>query len=99
VEDPRVVGLVGMGVAIEVYDYSFLRGSGKPTLVVQGDEDHLGPGALVQGTLESLGEHITVARIPGAGHLFEESVPELQGAIREYFQSGPGALLLDPGHL
>jgi alpha/beta superfamily hydrolase len=94
VEDHRAVGLVGMGVPIEVYDYSFLGGSGKPTLVVQGDEDHFGSGAMVQGTLESLGEHITVVRIPGAGHLFEDHVPQLQAAVREFFSSGPGATLL-----
>ncbi len=95
VEDSRVVGLVGMGVPIEIYDYSFLGGSGKPTLLVQGDEDEFGSGAMVQGSLESLGEHMTVVRIPGAGHLFTDRLPELQTAVREYFRSGPGAILLE----
>lgn len=95
VEDRRVVGLVGMGVPIEVYDYSFLGGSGKPTLLVQGDEDEYGSGSMVQGTLESLGEHVTVVRIPGTGHLFDDRMAELQAVIREYFTSGPGATLLE----
>ena len=92
---PATLGLVGMGVPIEVYDYSFLGGSGKPTLLVQGDEDEYGSGAMVQGSLESLGEHVTVVRIPGTGHLFDDRMAELQTVIREYFRSGPGATLLD----
>jgi hypothetical protein len=50
---------------------------------------------MVQGSLESLGEHVTVVRIPGTGHLFDDRMAELQAVIREYFRSGPGATLLE----
>jgi alpha/beta superfamily hydrolase len=88
--DPRVVGLVAIGVPIEVYDYGYLFDAEKPILVVQGEEDEFGSGSEVRRLLGGLGSHVTVKTVPGSGHLFEGYLEELQAHVRDFFTSGPG---------
>jgi len=95
VGDPRVVALLAMGAPVHVYDYSFLASTRKPVLVVQGEEDHFGSGAEVSRLLGGLGDHVTVRLIPGAGHLFEGSLDDLQDTIQAYFTVGAGAEALE----
>jgi alpha/beta superfamily hydrolase len=90
-EDSRVKALVALGTPIHIYDYSFLAGTIKPILVVQGEEDEYGLAQEVVEVLGGLGGHITVQAIPGAGHLFEGHFEEIRTVIREFFTSGPGA--------
>jgi alpha/beta superfamily hydrolase len=94
VEDPRVRALVGLGVPIQVYDYSFLAGAGKPVLVVQGEDDEYGPAREVTEVFNGYGGQMVVHAIPGAGHLFDGHYGELRAVINEFFSSGPGAQVL-----
>lgn len=96
VEDPRVDALVGLGVAVDLYDFSFLMETEKPLLVIQGEDDEFGPGARVRKTLEAMGDHITVEVVPGADHYFHDRFDELRAVIRSYFGDGPGARVLLP---
>ncbi len=91
VSDTRVSAMVALGTPIHVYDYSYLQGTEKPVLIVQGEEDEYGSGDEVREALGGLGDHITVRSIPGSGHLFDGHFQELQRAIREFFSGGPGA--------
>jgi alpha/beta superfamily hydrolase len=95
VEDPRVVALLALGTAIHVYDYSYLAGIRKPVLVVQGEHDEHGTAAEVEEIFSGFGDHVTVQAVPGAGHLFEGHLEELQSSIREFFAHGAGAKALD----
>jgi alpha/beta superfamily hydrolase len=100
VVDARAVGLLGLGLPIERevhYDFGFLGGAGKPVLVVQGENDEFGPGPLVAEALAPLGPHITLVRVPGADHYFTDKLDELKAAVRGYYESGPGAVLLADG--
>ncbi len=97
VDDPRVVALVALGTPIHVYDYSYLARAGKPVLVVQGEHDEFGSAREVEEVLGRLGDHVTVLSVPGAGHLFEGHLKELQEYIRDYFTRGAGARALE-GH-
>jgi alpha/beta superfamily hydrolase len=97
VTDPRVVAMVALGVPIHVYDYSYLADTDKPALVIQGENDQFGSASEVREALARLGSHVTVREIRGAGHLFEGYMEELQGFVREYFISGPGAEALTAG--
>lgn len=97
VEDPRVDALIGLGVAVDLYDFSFLGETEKPLLVVQGEDDEFGPGARVREILEAMGDHITVEVVPGADHYFHDRFDELRGAVRSYFGDGPGARVLRRG--
>jgi len=95
VEEERVVGLLGLGLPVEMeeYDFGFLADAGKPVLVVQGEEDEFGDGATVAERLAGLGDHITLVRVPGADHYFSDRLDELRAAIRGYYASGPGSRL------
>jgi hypothetical protein len=90
VADPRVVAMVAVGTPIHRFDYTYLRETGKPVLVIQGEEDEFGSGGEVQEVLGGLGEHVTVRVVQGADHLLEGHLEELQGHIREYFTHGAG---------
>lgn len=98
-EDERVVGLLGLGLPVgrgEQYDYAFLATTGKPALVVQGENDEFGSGERVASVLSGLGSHVTLVRVPGADHYFTDRLDELRAAVHGYFESGPGARLLVP---
>ncbi|HUF75981.1 MAG TPA: alpha/beta family hydrolase [Longimicrobiales bacterium] len=98
-EDERVVGLVGLGLPIERderYDFGFLAAAGKPTLIVQGENDEFGSGERIDEVVSELGPHVSLVRIGGADHFFTERLDELRAAVRDYFESGPGARLLAP---
>ena len=95
VAEQRVKSLLALGLPVEMdYDFSFLAGTAKPTLVVQGENDEFGSGERVAEALSPLGEHITLVRIPGANHYFHERYDELRAAVRTYYATGPGAAVL-----
>ena len=94
IQDPRVDALVALGTPIHVYDYSYLAGTEKPVLVIQGEHDEFGSAAEVEDVLRPLGDHITVKGIPGSGHLFEGHFSEMQAAIAEFFLEGYGRKVL-----
>ena len=100
VDDPRVVALVALGTPIHVYDYSYLAGTEKPVLVVQGEHDEYGSSREVEEVLGALGSHVTVRSVPGAGHLFEGHLEELQepsqGVLHRWGRGkGPGERLTE----
>jgi hypothetical protein len=89
--DPRVSGLLGLGLPLSLGRFSFLEELAKPLLVVQGEEDGFASGTEVAGFLGSLDVPVTLVRIPGSDHYFHDHFEELQEAIEGYFRSGPGA--------
>jgi alpha/beta superfamily hydrolase len=93
-EDPRVGALVGLGLPVHMYDYSYLARTGKPVLLVQGEYDQFGSPEEVRERVGSLGSHITVQGIPGSGHLFDGHYTEVQGVIRDFFLAGSGGAFL-----
>lgn len=97
VQDPRAAALVGLGLPIALYDFSYLAKTRKPVLVVQGELDQFGPAPDVTRRLRPFGDHITVVTVPGADHFFNERFDALRAAIRAYFTSGAGAGALRKG--
>jgi len=94
VTDPRVVALFAIGIPIHSYDYTFLKKTDKPTLIVQGEEDEFGAGSEVKSIVRKLGTHLTLVRIPGADHYFNGHIDEMRLAITDFFHSGPGKCVL-----
>ena len=101
-EDDRVEALLGLGVPVTMWDFEFLKGIEKPLLVIQGENDEFGSGEEVAEYLEGLrgaggeGSSITLVRVPGGDHFFNDRFDELQEAIREYFGDGEGAGVFGP---
>lgn len=90
VEEDRVKGLLGLGMPVTMWDFGFLEGVEKPLLVIQGENDEFGSGERVQAYLDELGDMVTLVRIPGADHFFDDRHDQLQEAVREYFRDGDG---------
>lgn len=95
VEDGRVQALVGLGLPVDHYDFSFLADAAVPVLVVQGENDEFGPEERIREALEPLGGHVTLVTIPGSGHYFHDRFDEMKDAIRDFFTRGAGAPVLD----
>ena len=96
VDDERVVALFGLGLPVDkdAYDYSFLKQTEKPILVVQGENDEFGSGETVSKLLDALGTHITLVRIPGSDHFFTDRPDELRATVCRHYESGPGSRFL-----
>ncbi len=86
ISDSRVSALLGLGLPIEMYDYSYLADSNKPILIVQGENDDFSPAPEVIRALGSFGDHLTIKEIKSADHYFNGCFDELQEAIRSYFE-------------
>jgi len=95
--DERVKALVGLGVAADLFDFSFLDGLPKPLLVLQGEHDEFGAPEEVRKLLEPRVPELTLVEIPGADHYFHGRFDELKNEIRGYFLQGPGARVLQQG--
>jgi len=91
VSDDRVVALLGMGLPLDMYDFSYLSGADKPVLVVQGEDDEFGSGERAAEVVRALGDHVTLARIAGADHYFTDRFDDLRAGIVENFTRGEGA--------
>lgn len=81
--DPRVKGLVGLGVPYRAegrsYTYEFLEQCAKPKLFVSGTEDQFGPQAQVAPMLERAADPKQIVWIEGAEHFFQ-GTPNSPGA-------------------
>ena len=91
--DSRVKALFGFGVPVRLYDYSFLAGTVKPTLLVQGSQDEFGTAEELKKTTELFGTGITVATVEGADHYFNGAIGELKKAVASYFTKGAGGAI------
>jgi alpha/beta superfamily hydrolase len=81
--DPRVKGLVGLGVPYRAegrsYTYEFLEQCTKPKLFISGTQDQFGPRAQVAPMLERAADPKQIVWIEGAEHFFQ-GTPNSPGA-------------------
>lgn len=73
--DPRVPGLIGLGVPYRAegrsYTYEFLESCLQPKLFISGTEDQFGPRQFVEPMLDSSGDPKRIVWIDGAEHFFQ----------------------------
>jgi alpha/beta superfamily hydrolase len=82
--DPRVGRLVGLGLPVNVYDFGFLGGVGKSTLVVHGDEDRFGDLDRVRAVAATAGDRVRVATIDGGDHFFTGRLEAMMEAVTSF---------------
>jgi alpha/beta superfamily hydrolase len=82
--DARVRGLVGVGLPVSVFDFSFLRAIEKPTLLVHGDRDSWGAADRVRPLAASAGPHARLHLLAGADHFFEAHLDALMAAVTAF---------------
>lgn len=79
--DERISGLLGVGITVDVADFSFLYDYEKPKLILQGTDDQYGSLHSVQEWFHKLQEPKKLVLIDGAVHLFDGKLTELKNAI------------------
>jgi hypothetical protein len=84
IADPRVRALIGIGLPIDVFDFSFLRDARVPLLIVHGDSDGWGELSKVRALAGELSGPVDLAIIPGADHFFEAHLEAMMGKISDF---------------
>src|ERR1700726_344921 len=80
-EDERVKSVMGLGIPVEDSDLSYLRGCGKPKLLVQGAKDPFGSRAKVEMLFNELAEPKKLVFVEHADHFFTGHLSEMAAAI------------------
>ena len=81
--DDRVSALIGIAPAIEKYDFSEVRRSGKPKFFIQGGRDEIAPVAAMRRFYGGLAEPKELVVIEDADHLFDGKVLEVGDTIED----------------
>lgn len=81
----RVRALIGVGLAANNDDLSYLAACPKPKLFVQGTEDQFGSREKVEAAVEKAAASKKLLFIEGADHFFRGHLEELRQAIRKNF--------------
>ena len=82
--DMRVSTLVGMGVAVNMLNFDFLRDVRKPKLIIHGTRDEFGSVAQVSELYRSLAEPKLIHWVEGADHFFAGKLDEVQEVLRQF---------------
>ena len=83
IEDERVSKLLGVGLAVRMFDLGHLhqpRG-GKPFAIVQATEDEYGERAEIESFVAHIPEPRQLWLVPGATHLFPGKLDELEATL------------------
>jgi alpha/beta superfamily hydrolase len=83
---PRRPRLVGAGLPVDRYDFSFLADSSSELLVIQGDQDSFGPIDLLQAAAAKWPPQAKLEILAGADHFFEDHLGLLREAIAGFFK-------------
>lgn len=83
--DARVSKLLAVGLAVRMFELSFLEGprDGKPLAVIQGADDEYGARDEIEALVARLAEPKRLAIVEGATHLFPGKLDELERATSE----------------
>jgi uncharacterized protein len=83
-EDGRVERLIGLGLAVDNTDMSYLRACAKPKLVIQGGNDQFGSRANIEALFAALGEPKRLVIVDGADHFFTGHLDQIGVAINAW---------------
>jgi alpha/beta superfamily hydrolase len=81
--DERVEKLLGIGLALKMFDYSFLDACAKPKAVIQAADDEYGARDAVTAAFERMSAPKHLAIVDGATHLFPQHLDDLERAAGE----------------
>jgi uncharacterized protein len=81
--DARVSKLLGVGLAMKMFDFGFLAASKKPKAFIQAADDEFGGSAQIAALVSTLPEPKRLWIVDGATHLFPQHLDPLEAAARE----------------
>lgn len=82
-QDPRVQKLLGVGLAMKMFDYSFLAHSAKPKAFIQGENDEYGGRAEIESLVATFAPPKHLIVVDGATHLYPKHLDALERAAAE----------------
>jgi hypothetical protein len=89
VEDRRVSALVLMGLPVRAIDSPRENPRSKPVLFIQGERDEFGPRKEIEKFVRSFPGPVELAVVPGADHLFTESIESVESALAAWLAKLP----------
>jgi uncharacterized protein len=81
--EPAVVKLLGIGLALKMFDYRFLDSCTKPKAVIQAADDEYGGRDAIEAAVLQMAEPKRLWIIDGATHLFPAHLDPFEAAARE----------------
>jgi alpha/beta superfamily hydrolase len=81
--DARVKKLLAAGLAVSLFDYSFVTRLAKPIAFIQAERDEYGPLAKVEALLAEVPAPHKLFVVPASDHLCTGRLKELEGAASE----------------
>jgi alpha/beta superfamily hydrolase len=78
-----VVKLLGIGLALKMFDYTFLTTTPKPKAIVQAAQDEYGGRDAIEAAVREMAEPKRLWIIEGATHLFPGHLDPFEAAARE----------------
>ena len=85
-DDARVQKIIAIGAPARLHQLEQLSACTKPQLFIHGVLDDIAPIAPLEDLLAQLPshEHLKFVSIAGAGHFFDDQLPELMQVIQDY---------------
>ena len=87
--DDRILRIISIGTPVDKYDFSFLDGSRKPMLFLQGEHDEYGDVTRLRELAAKIKAPVELSIIKGAGHFFDAQLDELKRVITEWMSEPP----------
>lgn len=84
--DPRVTALIGVGMPVALFDFSFLQSCPKPLAFVQGGQDQFGPMPMVLMLAAAAGARVLL--VPQAAHNFAGHLGEVERKVADAVPEG-----------
>jgi len=81
--EPRVGKLLGIGLALSMFDYTFLDASPKPKAVIQAANDEYGGRDAIEAAVARMAASKRLWIVDGASHLFPQHLDALETAAGE----------------
>jgi alpha/beta superfamily hydrolase len=82
-QDERVAKLFGVGLAMKMFDFGFLRTCPKPKAFIHASDDELAPRADVERLVATMADPKRLWIVEGATHLFPQYLDPLERAAQE----------------
>ncbi len=81
--DPRIDKLLGVGLALRMFDYGFLSACTKPKAVIQAADDEYGGRAEIEAAVRGMADPKRMWIVDAATHLFPGRLDAFESAARE----------------
>jgi len=91
---PQIRSIVGVGLPLRLYDFSFLSEIEIPALIIQGENDPFGRADEIGRSFDESQKNLTIHIVKEADHFLSEQHDQLRSYIQTFFSSGAGSEIL-----